>query len=89
MMRPVPGGVATGSVCLVGPVATEAVTSGVRALHAAREAELPISDTLWRDRYGNVVDPWRHPRGIASHVELLDDHEVTRRAAWLASRGGG
>lgn len=38
-----------------------------QAIAAGAKAEMPIEDTFWGDRYGQVVDPFGHRWSIATH----------------------
>ena len=49
---------------------------------AAGATELrPPEDQFWGDRSGQIVDPFGHRWGIATHIEDLTQEEIMRRAA--------
>ncbi len=47
-----------------------------RAVAAGAEARMPVSETFWGDRYGQVVDPFGHVWSIATHVQDLTDEQI-------------
>jgi len=54
-----------------------------RAVDAGAKVTMPLEDTFWGDRFGQVVDPFGHRWSIATHVEDV----VAERDA-EARRGG-
>ena len=42
---------------------------------------MPIADMFWGDRYGQVVDPYGHKWGIATHKEDLTPEQLKERSA--------
>ena len=52
-----------------------------RALDAGAAAKLPVANTFYGDRYGQLVDPFGHVWALATVVETLDAAEVDARAA--------
>ena len=58
-----------------------------RAVDAGATEEKPVSDQLWGDRMGAVVDPFGHRWSLSTHVEDVSPEEMTRRMqAWAASQ---
>ncbi len=56
-----------------------------RAVKAGFNPIFPVQDMFWGDRYGKVTDPFGFQWGIATHVEDVDEAEMTRRRdAWVA-----
>lgn len=47
-----------------------------QAVAAGAEARMPVSETFWGDRYGQVVDPFGHVWSIATHVQDLTDEQI-------------
>lgn len=77
----------TGSVFLYVPnvdaLFARAVAAGARAL-------MPPTDMFWGDRFGQLVDPFGHQWGLATHREDVPPAEMARRAqAAMAPRDGG
>ena len=52
-----------------------------QAVDAGAKATMPMMDMFWGDRYGNVVDPFGHHWGIATHKEDVTTEEIESRAA--------
>ena len=52
-----------------------------RAIDAGCEAEQPLADAFWGDRYGKVRDPFGLQWGIATHKEDVSEEEMGKRAA--------
>ncbi|MEK7705587.1 MAG: hypothetical protein AAB426_11560 [Myxococcota bacterium] len=45
----------------------------------------PSTDMFWGDRYSQVIDPFGHTWGLATHTEDVDPNEMqTRHAAFVA-----
>jgi PhnB protein len=56
-----------------------------RAVDAGANVAMPLGDTFWGDRYGQVTDPFGHLWGIATHVEDVSPEEMQLRAQAFAS----
>jgi PhnB protein len=54
-----------------------------RAVEAGATVAMPIQDTFWGDRYGQLVDPFGHNWSIGSKIEQLDPAEIRKRASKL------
>lgn len=52
-----------------------------RAIQAGALMVMPPNDGFWGERYGIVRDPFGHVWALASRLEDLAPHEITRRAA--------
>lgn len=79
-----------------GPVKSPATLSGVtsslniyapdvddwykRAVDAGAKGTMPPSDMFWGDRWAQIVDPFGHVWGIATHIEDVTDEETEVRA---------
>lgn len=50
-----------------------------RATAAGATEELPVTDTFWGDRFGQVRTPDAHAIGLATHVEDLTPEEMVER----------
>jgi uncharacterized glyoxalase superfamily protein PhnB len=56
-----------------------------QAVRAGGQVRLPVSDMFWGDRYGDLVDPFGHVWGLATHKEDLTAEEIQERAReWYA-----
>ncbi len=51
-----------------------------RAVEAGAEATMPVSDTFWGDRYGQLRDPFGHSWSVATRTEDLTADQVKERA---------
>lgn len=61
-----------------------------RAVKASCKVEMPLMDTFWGDRFGQLVDPFGHKWSLATHKEDLTQEEMAKRAeAFFSSVGGG
>jgi PhnB protein len=61
-----------------------------RAVAAGAAAKVPPTDMFWGDRYSQVVDPFGHRWGIATHQADLTLEEMARgQAEWLAGMAAG
>lgn len=52
-----------------------------RALDAGAEVFHPLGDTFWGERLGQIIDPFGHRWGMATHVRDVPADEVARAAA--------
>ncbi len=69
---------------------TDADATFKQAVDAGAKATMPMMDMFWGDRYGNVVDPFGHHWGIATHKEDLTTEEIqSRAAAFFAKAAAG
>ena len=56
-----------------------------QAIRAGGQVRLPVADMFWGDRYGDLVDPFGHVWGLATHKEDLTTEEIQERAReWYA-----
>lgn len=60
-----------------------------RALAAGAKSLRPVETQFYGDRSGQFEDPFGHRWSIASHVEDVDEEEMARRAAEMATGNGG
>jgi PhnB protein len=61
-----------------------------RAVKAGCIVRSPLMDMFWGDRFGQVIDPFGHTWGMATHTEDVSQGEMKRRQqAFLAERSGG
>lgn len=51
-----------------------------RAVAAGAEATMPVADTFWGDRFGQLTDPFGHSWSVATHTEDLSAEEIEERA---------
>jgi uncharacterized glyoxalase superfamily protein PhnB len=51
-----------------------------RAIEAGAQPKIPVAETFYGDRYGQLVDPFGHVWALATVRETLDAREVDRRA---------
>ena len=52
-----------------------------KAVAAGAQAQMPVSDMFWGDRYGVVVDPFGHQWSIATHVRDVSPEEIRQAAS--------
>ena len=52
-----------------------------RAIDAGAEVFHPLGDTFWGERFGQIVDPFGHRWGMATHLRDVPADEVARAAA--------
>ncbi len=52
-----------------------------RALDAGAEVFHPLGDTFWGERFGQIIDPFGHRWGMATHLRDVPTDEVARAAA--------
>ena len=50
-----------------------------RAVKAGCTVRMPLADMFWGDRYGQVIDPFGHTWGMATHVEDLTPKQMAAR----------
>ena len=61
-----------------------------RALSAGCTVRSPLTDMFWGDRFGQVIDPFGHTWGMATHTEDVSEAEMRRRQqAFFAQMSGG
>jgi PhnB protein len=60
-----------------------------RAVSAGAKSTMPLQDMFWGDRFGNVVDPFGHQWGLATHIEDVAPDEIGRRAAAFFAKAAG
>ena len=51
-----------------------------KAVAAGATVNMQLDDQFWGDRYGQIVDPFGHPWGLATHKEDVAPKEMERRA---------
>ena len=57
-----------------------------RAVKAGCTVNMPVSDTFWGDRYGQVEDPYGHKWSIATHKQDFTPDQIAANAkAFFAS----
>ena len=56
------------------------------AVAAGAQADMPLENQFWGDRYGKVTDPFGHQWGIATHVEDVSPDEMDRRSKEFAKK---
>jgi len=52
-----------------------------QAVAAGGQAQMPVTDMFWGDRYGVVVDPFGHQWSLATHKEDVSPEELRKRVA--------
>ena len=61
-----------------------------RAVAEGATAKMPPADMFWGDRYSQVVDPFGHRWGIATHKADLTEAEVAKgRDEWMSKMAAG
>lgn len=48
------------------------------AVEAGAKITMPISDMFWGDRWGQLVDPFGHKWGVATHVKDMTPEEIKK-----------
>ena len=60
-----------------------------RAVAEGARVTMPLMDTFWGDRYGQIVDPFGHAWALATRIENLTPEEMQRRGeAAMAEMAG-
>jgi PhnB protein len=59
-----------------------------KALAAGAKSLRPVENQFYGDRSGQFEDPFGHRWNVASHVEDVDEEEMSRRAAAAMESGG-
>jgi len=49
-----------------------------RAVQLGATAAMPVFDAFWGDRYGQIVDPFGHCWGLATHLRQMTEDELTK-----------
>lgn len=52
-----------------------------RALEAGAEVFVPLADTFWGERFGQILDPFGHRWALAQRVRVVPPEELARAAA--------
>ena len=50
-----------------------------QAVRAGAQAEGPVADMFWGDRYGRLRDPFGHSWSVATHKEDVSPAEMQKR----------
>jgi PhnB protein len=50
-----------------------------RAVKAGCNVRTPVTDMFWGDRYGQVIDPFGHTWGLATHTEDVSMKDMEKR----------
>lgn len=56
------------------------------ALEAGAEVFVPLGDSFWGDRQGQIIDPFGHRWGFSQHLRDVSPEEI--KAAAMAAFGG-
>lgn len=57
-----------------------------RALELGAKEVMPLSDTFWGERYGQIQDPSGHFWSISTQIEMLTAEQMGERAKeWMAA----
>jgi len=51
-----------------------------RAVEAGAKITMPVADTFWGDRYGQLDDPFGHHWSVATHIRDVTPDELERGA---------
>jgi PhnB protein len=51
-----------------------------RAVAAGAKRTMPIEDTFWGDRYGQIEDPFGHHWSVATHIRDVSPEEIDKGA---------
>jgi PhnB protein len=60
-----------------------------QAVSAGAKSTMPLQDMFWGDRFGNVLDPFGHQWGLATHIEDVAPEEIGRRAQAFFAKAAG
>jgi PhnB protein len=52
-----------------------------QAVAAGCKVTMPVNDTFWGDRYGQLEDPFGHRWSVATHVRDMSPQEIAEGAA--------
>jgi len=52
-----------------------------QAVGAGAKVTMPVMDTFWGDRYGQLTDPFGHRWSVATHVRDVSPEELAKGAA--------
>lgn len=96
-MRPMPGQPGTYkspraaglSTCGLFLYVNDVDASFDRAVRAGCIVRQPLTDMFWGDRYGQVIDPFGHTWGMATHKEDVSPAEMARRQREMFAKMGG
>lgn len=69
-----------GTTTLLHIYVTNADAAFDRAVAAGATVKMPIADTFWGDRYGQLEDPFGHLWSIATHIADLSEAEINQGA---------
>ncbi len=58
-----------------------------RAVAAGAKITMPVADTFWGDRYGQLEDPFGHRWSVATHVRDMSPEEIEQAAAKALAEG--
>jgi len=73
---PKAAGLCTGALFLYVPDVDAAFG---RAMKAGCNVRTPVTDMFWGDRYGQVIDPFGHTWGLATHTEDVSMKDMEKR----------
>jgi PhnB protein len=59
-----------------------------RAVKAGATLRMPVTDMFWGDRYGLIVDPFRHSWSVATRQRDMTAEEIQAAMQQMASCGG-
>jgi PhnB protein len=59
-----------------------------RAVDAGAQVKMPVADMFWGDRFGQVVDPFGHEWGLATHKENVTPAQTRKRAEAFFKQAG-
>jgi uncharacterized glyoxalase superfamily protein PhnB len=79
-------GFSTGAMFLYVPDVDAAFN---RAVKAGCVVRTPVTDMFWGDRFGQVIDPFGHTWGFATHTEDLTPKEIATRQQEFFARMSG
>lgn len=60
-----------------------------QAVTAGAKSTMPLQDMFWGDRFGNLLDPFGHHWGLATHIEDVAPEEIGRRAQAFYAKAAG
>ena len=61
-----------------------------QAIKAGATEKQPLTNQVWGDRIGSLMDPYGFRWSIATHIEEVSPEEIQRRfSEWMEKEGGG
>ncbi|KNZ33754.1 MAG: glyoxalase [Methylibium sp. NZG] len=59
-----------------------------QAVAAGATVTMPVDDTFWGDRYGQLTDPFGHHWSVATHIRDMTPEEIMKGMSEMTAKGG-